>query len=63
MNTLWSLDNENFGLLRDEITVNTDGTKDPWPIEGFRMVQREGNTWKQLTPVTNFEGKSNSFAG
>ncbi len=63
MNTLWSLDNENFGLLRDEITVNTDGTKDPWPIEGFRMVQREGNSWKQLTPVTNFEGKSNGFAG
>ncbi len=63
MNTLWSLDNQNFGLLRDEITVNTDGTDDPWPIEGFRIVQREGSGWKELSPVTNFEGKSNGFAG
>lgn len=63
MNTLWSMQDENFGLLRDEITVNTDGTDDPWLIEGFRIVQREGNGWKELSPVTNFEGKSNGFAG
>lgn len=63
MNTLWSMDDQNFGLLRDEITVNTDGTKDPWLLEGFRIVQREGTGWKELSPVTNFEGKSNGFAG
>mgnify|MGYP006379547571 CR=1 FL=1 len=42
---------------------DTDGTEDPWPIEGFRIVQREGAGWTELSPVTNFEGKSNSYAG
>lgn len=63
MNALWSMKDQNFGLLRDEITVNTDGAKDPWLIEGFRMVQREGTGWKELSPVVNFEGQSNGFAG
>jgi len=63
MNALWSIKDKNFGLLRDEITVNTDGTKDPWLIEGFRIVQREGTGWKELSPVQNWEGQSNSFAG
>ena len=40
MNTLFALKDANFGLLRDEVTVNTDGADDPWPIEGFRIVQR-----------------------
>lgn len=62
MNALFSLKDANFGLLRDEITVNTDGAKDPWVIEGFRIAQREGLGWVEKTPVTNYEGKSNSFA-
>jgi hypothetical protein len=63
MNTLYSLEDANFGLLRDEITVNTDGSEDPWAIEGFRISQRnaEGG-WTELAPVTNFEGQSNGFA-
>jgi branched-chain amino acid transport system substrate-binding protein len=63
MNDLWSLKNSPFGLLRDGITVNTDGTKDPWPIEGFRIVQRTGTGWTQKAPITNYEGESNSFRG
>ena len=62
MNALWSLDTDSFGLVRDGVTVITDGTEDPWAIEGFRIVQREGDGWKELSPITNWEGKSNSFA-
>ena len=62
MNALYSLKDGNFGLLRDQITVNTDGSKDPWAIEGFRIAQREGEGWVEKTPVTNWEGQSNSFA-
>jgi branched-chain amino acid transport system substrate-binding protein len=63
MNALYSLEDANFGILRDEVTVNTDGAEDPWAIEGFRIVQREGEGWTEKTPVTNFEGQSNDFAG
>jgi branched-chain amino acid transport system substrate-binding protein len=63
MNDLWSLKDANYGLLRDEVTVNTDNAKDPWLIEGFRIVQRNGKAWTEVAPVTNYEGQSNSFAG
>ena len=63
MNDLWSLKNSPYGLLRDGVTVNTDGTKDPWPIEGFRIVQRSGTGWTEKAPITNYEGESNSFRG
>ena len=63
MNALYSLKDTTFGLIRDEVTVNTDGAKDPWAIEGFRIVQRENGAWVEKAPVTNEEGKSNSFAG
>jgi branched-chain amino acid transport system substrate-binding protein len=63
MNTLYSLEDANFGILRDEVTVNTDGADDPWAIEGFRIVQREGEGWTQKTEVVNKEGQSNAMAG
>lgn len=63
MNTLYSLEDANFGLLREEVTVNTDGADDPWAIEGFRIVQREGEGWTERSPVVNKEGESNSMAG
>lgn len=63
MNALYSLKDAEFGLLRDGITVNTDGAKDPWAIEGFRIVQREGDGWTEKSPVKNWEGESNKFAG
>jgi branched-chain amino acid transport system substrate-binding protein len=62
MNTLFSLKNTTFGLLREGVTVNTNGATDPWPVEGFRMVQRTADGWKEIVPVTNYEGQSNSFA-
>jgi branched-chain amino acid transport system substrate-binding protein len=64
MNSLFSLKNGNFGLLRDEVTVETNGAKDPWPIEGFRIVQRNpGGGWTAKTEVTNKEGESNQLRG
>lgn len=63
MNTLFGLKNALYGLTRDGVTVNTNNATDPWPIEGMRMVQREGQGWKEVSPITNYEGQSNSFAG
>lgn len=63
MNTLYALKNAQFGLLRDGVTVNTNGAEDPWPIEGFRIVQRTNGGWTEKQAVENFEGMSNSFAG
>lgn len=63
VNALYSLEDANFGILRDEVTVNTDGADDPWAIEGFRIAQREGEGWVERSPVQNWEGQSNSFAG
>lgn len=63
MNALYSLEDGSWGILRDGITVNTDGADDPWAIEGFRIAQREGDGWVEKTPAANWEGESNSFAG
>ena len=63
MNTMFSLKNAQFGLVRDGITVNTNGAADPWPIEGFRMVQRTADGWKEVAPVTNYDGQSKDFVG
>jgi len=63
MNTMFSLKDAQFGLVRDGITVNTNGSDDPWPVEGFRMVQRTAEGWKEVQAVVNYEGMSNSFAG
>lgn len=63
MNTLYSLKDAGFGMVREGITVNTDGANDPWAIEGFRIVQRQGTEWIEKMPITNWEGKTAEFAG
>jgi len=63
MNTLWSLQDEQIGLIRPGNTVNTDNDKDPWLIEGLRIVQRAGTDWTEVAPLLAYEGKSNGFAG
>lgn len=63
MNTLYSLHDAGFGMVREGITVNTDGAKDPWAIEGFRISQRQGESWIERMPITNFEGQTAEFAG
>jgi hypothetical protein len=63
MNALFSLDKVNFGLQRDDAEVSTDGGKDPWLLESLRVVQREGDDWKEAAPMKDYNGKSGSFAG
>ena len=63
MNTAFALKDARFGLVREGVTVNTNGAEDPWAIEGFRMVQRKSGAWVEVAPIANWEGQSNSFAG
>ncbi len=63
MNALYNLHDVNFGLLRANSDVTTDGAKDPWIIESLRVVQRENGDWTEVQPLTNYNGKSNSLAG
>lgn len=64
MNTLMSLDQGAYGLLRDGIDIKTDGANDPWPIEGGRISQRNAeNGWDGQTDISNKNGESNELAG
>lgn len=63
MNALFSLEPTNFGLQRDGTTVSTNGAEDPWIIEALRVVQRKAGDWTEVSPMTDYNGKSSSFAG
>ncbi|HKY13566.1 MAG TPA: ABC transporter substrate-binding protein [Microthrixaceae bacterium] len=63
MNTLYSMQDENFGLMRDEMSVNTNDAEDPWLFEQLRMVHREGGQWVQASELVEFDGESNEFVG
>jgi branched-chain amino acid transport system substrate-binding protein len=64
MNAVYSLDGlTKVGLLRDEVVVTTNGAKDPWIIEGLRVVKRSGGQWTEAAPMVDYNGKSQSFAG
>ena len=63
MNALWHLDKVNYGLMRDGAQASTNNEKDPWLLEGLRIVQRKSKDWVEVAPMKDFDGKSNSFAG
>lgn len=63
MNALFALDVPAFGLLRDDVTVQTNGAEDPWGIESLRVVQREGQGWVEKEKMVDYNGKSNSLKG
>lgn len=63
MNTLWSMQDQTFGLLRDDVKATTDGADDPWLIESLRVIKRQGGQWTEAAPMVDYGGKSNSFAG
>lgn len=63
MNDAFGLTDVQFGLVRPDVKVVTDDAKDPWLIEGFRIVERAGTGWNEKSPMDNQNGKSNSFAG
>ena len=63
MNTLYSLKDQNFGLMRDDAVANTNGADDPWVLEDLRIIKRSGGQWAEASPLVSYDGKSNSFAG
>jgi len=63
MNTLYSMEGENFGMLRPEVQVNTDGAEDPWLIEDLRIIKRVGGQWTKVADSVSYDGQSNDLAG
>ena len=63
MNAAYSMKDQSFPLYRDDVKISTDDAKDPWLIESLRIVHREGGNWVEASPVVDYNGKSNSFAG
>ncbi len=63
MDAVFHLKNSPFGLIRDDVHVNTNGVEDPWGIEDLAVIHREGTKWADAAPVISSEGKSNSLAG
>jgi len=63
MNTLFSLEDTNFGLMRDEATSNTDGDTDPWVLEDLRISKRVAGEWVEASPMVSYDGMSNDFVG
>jgi len=63
MNKIWQLKKADFGLLRDGANASTNNEKDPWLLENLRIVQRKAGDWVEVSPMKDYDGQSNSFAG
>ncbi len=57
METAYSLQNVDLPLLLPGITVNTNGTTDPFPIEQLQIGQYNGQYWQLQGNVISFEGQ------
>ena len=62
MNALYSLKDANFGYSATRSRSTPMVPRIHGPSRGLRIAQREGEGWVEKTPVTNWEGQSNSFA-
>lgn len=64
MQAAYNLKNQQVGLLLPGITVNTDGTKDPYPIEQMQIGKYgvNGPYWDLQGQVVSFEGKTGGYA-
>ena len=63
MNTMYAFKDQNFGLLRPEVKLTTNGAKDPWLIESLRIVHRVNGGWQEASPVKDYNGQSVSLTG
>jgi branched-chain amino acid transport system substrate-binding protein len=63
MNTMFSIQDGSFGLMREGAVANTSGADDPWLLEDLRIIHREGGQWIEAAPLVSYDGESNSFAG
>ena len=62
MQAAWSLSRKTPGLLLPGISINTDGSKDPYVIEQMQIGQYNGNFWDLQGQVISFEGKTSDYA-
>ncbi len=63
MNTLYSMKDQNYGLMLDDATTNTDGSTDPWVLEDLKIITRAGGQWNEAAPLVSYDGTSNDLAG
>ncbi|WP_208029580.1 ABC transporter substrate-binding protein [Rhabdothermincola sediminis] len=61
MQTAYSLQDVQVGLLLPGITINTNGAQDPFPIEQMQIGQYNGQYWDLQGELTSFEGTSGQF--
>jgi branched-chain amino acid transport system substrate-binding protein len=62
MNTAYHLEGIEVGLLLPGITVNTNGTDDPYPIESLQLGTYNGEFWDLQDELRSFEGESSGFS-
>lgn len=62
METAYSLTDQTPGLLLPGISINTAGSKDPYPIEQMQIAQYNGSVWQLQGQVVSFEGKTADYA-
>ncbi len=63
METAYSLQNLGGPLLLPGITLNTNGTTDPFPIEQLQIGQYNGQYWQLQGDVISLEGKTSDYIG
>ena len=62
MQAAWTLSNETPGLLLPGISINTNGSKDPYVIEQMQIGKYNGTYWDLQGQVVSFEGKTGQYA-
>lgn len=62
MNTAWSLDDVELPLLLPDITVSTDGTDDPFPIESMKIGIYNGDFFDLQDELYTYEDESKDFS-
>jgi branched-chain amino acid transport system substrate-binding protein len=63
MNAAYHIDSLEVGLLLPGITVTTNGTEDPYPIESMQLGSYNGEFWDLQENLYSFEGESGQFSG
>jgi len=63
MQQAYNLPGIELPMLLPGITMTTDGTADPYPIESMRMGQWNGTFFDWVGELTSFEGKTADYVG
>jgi len=63
MQQAYNLADVELPMLLPGVTVNTDGTTDPYPVESMRMGKWNGTYFEWDGELTSFEGKTADYVG